>query len=239
MCEYSENLSKIPGIVHGFFDNSFGNMSTKITDRLSYVIKNRLSAMHYLNLNNNNFILAPLEHTNNVLFVDKNNLNTYLQENYDALVTDLENVVLAVTYADCVPIIMATEKASIIAIIHAGWRGIQQNIIKNTIDLIRANTTESLYASIGPCISQESFMVEKDVADRFDIYNKNIIFNTSNNKYFIDLLSIVIKQIKDENINNIDKVGGYTDKDLQKYFSYRIQKNKSGRHIALVSKSKL
>ena len=237
MCEYSENLSKIPGIAHGFFDNSFGNMSTKVPDRLSYVIRNRLSAMHYLNLNNNTFILAPLEHTNNVLFIDKNNLNSYSQESYDALVTNLENVVLAVTYADCVPIIMATEKGSIIAIIHAGWRGIQQNIIKNTIDLIRANTTESLYASIGPCISQESFMVEKDVADRFTIYNEDI--NINNNKYFINLLNIVIKQIKNENINNIDKVGGYTDKDLQKYFSYRIQKNKSGRHMALVSKSKL
>lgn len=239
MIEYSKQLSNISNLTHGFFDNYLGNMSLKTGDKLSCVIKNRLNALKFLHLSSKYYTQALLDHTSKALFVDKSILNKPFLQISDALITDLDDVVLAITYADCLPIIIASEKASIIGIIHAGWRGVQQNIIKKTINLIKEYTKENLYVSIGPCISHDYFMVDKDVAEKFDNYKDDIFYDKDKNKYFINILNIAIQQIKAEGIYNIEKVGGYTDKELQKYFSYRIQKDKAFRHMALVSKYKL
>jgi copper oxidase (laccase) domain-containing protein len=49
------------------------------------------------------------------------------EEKFDALVSDLENVLVGVKTADCVPVLIGDKKTKTFAAVHAGWRGTVQN----------------------------------------------------------------------------------------------------------------
>ena len=80
----------------------------------------------------------------------------------DALITSEKNVFLCTRTADCVPIFLFAKDQ--IAVIHAGWRGIAQEIVQKCctkMDCIEG-------AIIGPCISQRNYEVGIDVIDAFE-----------------------------------------------------------------------
>lgn len=52
---------------------------------------------------------------------------------YDAMVTSKKNLVLMVQTADCIPLVLADEKAEVVAAVHAGWRSLTKDIIPKTI----------------------------------------------------------------------------------------------------------
>lgn len=88
----------------------------------------------------------------------------------DALVTTLQNVCVAVTTADCVPILLYAPDVKAVAAVHAGWRGTVQEIARKTVLLL----TEQLHANpaclragIGPSIGPQAFEVGEEVVEAF------------------------------------------------------------------------
>ena len=69
-------------------------------------------------------------------------------EDGDALVTTLENSVLTVRVADCVPISLISEGGAI-AIIHAGWRGLLKGVLEETSNKLIATKPGKQMAVIG------------------------------------------------------------------------------------------
>lgn len=49
-------------------------------------------------------------------------------EGTDALITDLANVCIGVSTADCIPVLLYDVKTKALAAVHAGWRGTVKNI---------------------------------------------------------------------------------------------------------------
>ena len=85
----------------------------------------------------------------------------------DAIIASQPSSVCAVLTADCLPILLAAKDGSEIAAIHAGWRGLAQGIIEQTLS--RMNTPAAqLTAYIGPAISQDYFQVGAEVRAAFD-----------------------------------------------------------------------
>ena len=54
----------------------------------------------------------------------------------DALFTTEKGVGLAITHADCLAVIFYDPVHEAIAVIHAGWRGLVQNILARTVDAL-------------------------------------------------------------------------------------------------------
>ena len=77
----------------------------------------------------------------------------------DAHFTNKKNIALVVQTADCLPILIAS-KDQVLAI-HAGWRGIEQNIIEASRSAILSPPE---VAAIGPHIQKVSFEIGIDVA---------------------------------------------------------------------------
>ena len=84
----------------------------------------------------------------------------------DALVTRAARLGLAVSYADCVPVVIVAAGRTGFAAAHAGWRGMVDGIVgRAAAELARGGrlTAAVVGPSIGPCC----FTVGEDVRRRF------------------------------------------------------------------------
>ena len=88
----------------------------------------------------------------------------------DALVTDVPEVCIAVSTADCVPVLLYAPDVKAVAAVHAGWKGTVKHIVSNVMDHLNkmfGTQGEDVVACIGPSISLESFEVGDEVYDAF------------------------------------------------------------------------
>ena len=91
-------------------------------------------------------------------------------EGIDAIMTDVRDVVMGISTADCIPVIVYDSAHHVAAAIHAGWKGTRLRIVTKAIkEMQRLYGTDPSVctAAIGPGISQESFEVGQEVVDAF------------------------------------------------------------------------
>lgn len=245
--ECALSLNKIPGVVHGFFTRH-GGASTGALSSLNCcflrageshanVEKNRARAMTSLGLNGFKLVVPNLAHASNSLLIDDNSdFSAIGNFKADAVITSKSGIALGITYADCLPILVSSEDGDVVGAIHAGWRGIKCNVIKRTIDVIRKNYgPKLLMAAVGPAISQIGFSVTDEVLDFFlEQWPSHVQRDDQYGK--VDLTGIAMSQLHEAGINQIEKVGGFTDLRPECYFSHRRDKGKTGRHIAIIAK---
>jgi YfiH family protein len=89
----------------------------------------------------------------------------------DALITDIPDICIGVTTADCVPLLFFDPKQQVIAAAHAGWRGTRERIAAKTINSMTGTykcRTEDILVFIGPSISPKVYEVGKEVVQRFE-----------------------------------------------------------------------
>ncbi|OHC72292.1 MAG: multi-copper polyphenol oxidoreductase [Rhodocyclales bacterium RIFCSPLOWO2_02_FULL_63_24] len=84
----------------------------------------------------------------------------------DASFTRQRGVVCAVLTADCLPVLLCDEQATVVAIAHAGWRGLAAGVIEATVGAM-AVPGERLLAWLGPAIGAQAFEVGGEVRDVF------------------------------------------------------------------------
>lgn len=115
-------------------------------------------------------------HTDRIYQIDEDFLalpkekQTELLDGVDAVISNVPNVVLGISTADCIPVLVYDAGHHAAAAIHAGWKGTVLRIVEKTIDemaKIFATQPEQCTACIGPGISQESFEVGTEVLDQF------------------------------------------------------------------------
>jgi polyphenol oxidase len=88
----------------------------------------------------------------------------------DAVISDVHNLYLFLTFADCVPILLFDPRSGAVAAAHAGWRGTAEGIAG---EVVRAMTHEfgsrpaELRAAIGPSIGPCCYTVGPEVTERF------------------------------------------------------------------------
>lgn len=140
----------------------------------------------------------------------------------DALVSR-ENVFLALTVADCIPVYFYDEKNKIIGLAHAGWRGVAGKIVKNTLAKMSKLGAEKKMIKIvlGPGIKKCHFEIKEDIVDRFKKYPQFVI--NKNDKIFVDLFGIIKEQLLSSKIEeqNIFISSECTYENKKRYFSYR------------------
>ncbi|MEH6542653.1 MAG: peptidoglycan editing factor PgeF [Porticoccaceae bacterium] len=84
----------------------------------------------------------------------------------DAAWTRHSGVVCAVMTADCLPILICDRDASVVAAVHAGWRGLAAGVIGSTVTAL-AVEPQHLLAYLGPVICARCFEVGPEVRERF------------------------------------------------------------------------
>ncbi|MGG7662940.1 peptidoglycan editing factor PgeF [Dyadobacter sp. BHUBP1] len=161
-------------------------------------------------------------------------------EGFDALVTNVAGIQLAVTVADCTPILIYDPVTGAVAAIHAGWRGTVGGIVEKTVATMQKNygtRAEDCFGYVGTCIDECSFEVGEDVAQHFTPAYKRR--DEGAGKFFVDLKAsnrdqLTRSGIKPEQI----EVSPYsTVIHNQDYFSHRAEKGLTGRLLVTIGRT--
>ena len=158
-------------------------------------------------------------------------------EGYDALVTRRPGITLAVTVADCTPVLIYDPGQRAIAAIHAGWRGTVGEIARKAVlkmqEEFGTNPADCL-AYIGTCIDADSFEVGDEVAAHFADPHK--YFNEKAGKFYVDLKKANRDQLTGAGLadSNILLSAYSTVLNNDDYFSHRLEKGKTGRMLACI-----
>lgn len=83
----------------------------------------------------------------------------------DAIVSDEEDLALAILVADCLPVLLVDESSSRFAVVHAGWRGLAAGTIARSLEHFA--DARRVHAFVGPSISLEGYQVGPEVATHF------------------------------------------------------------------------
>jgi len=197
-------------------------------DNSKSILQNRKLALKNLNLSFNNLCYLKQVHGNAV------RVGKLGQQEGDALVTSERGLILAISIADCYPLLFYDGVNKVIGAAHCGWRGtvdkIAQNTINNMVEL--GAKPEHIKVAIGQGISQANFEVGNEVIEQF---NKKGFPNYcwKNNK--IDLIAcnkFVLQQsnVVEENVWVMNRCTFEDD-----FFSYRQDKGSTGRMWAVIS----
>ena len=139
----------------------------------------------------------------------------------DAAISREPNLRCAVMTADCVPVLLCNRQGTEVAAVHAGWQGLEQDIISHTLHAMQSSPSDVL-AWIGPAISQACYQVDDDLALRFAAYHDCIVADpTARNKYLLDLPGITAAQLTRAKVGYIENSAQCTYSDSRRFYSHR------------------
>lgn len=209
------------------------NLGRSSGDILENVIENRKRFFGSLGIDLSEITLSHQVHGTEILVAQQP--GNY--EGYDAIITNQSNIFVAVSVADCTPILIYDTKNQVVAAIHAGWRGTVKQIVLNTLQRMEAifgTNSQDCFAYVGTCIDECSFEVGDEVAVEFSNQFKR--FDGTRQKYFIDLKTANVAQLLAFGVPNsqIEISTFSTVLNNEDYFSHRLEKGKTGRMMAVI-----
>ncbi len=246
-----ENLQAISEIRH-FVSTRQGGVSEAPFDTLnvslrfddpSRVLQNRKILAEAVKMPAENFCWAQQVHGHRVALVgEKDRGRGRLTwddaiPNADAMITQTPYICLAVTSADCVPLLFYDPVQKAIGAAHSGWRGTVQKIATHTVQALQkyfGSHPRDLLVGIGPCISGAIYEVgsevETAVREAFGTEAGYLIPNTNTGKKHFDLVYANQQQLYALGIpeKNIEVSGFCTYQQADIFFSYRKQGGRTG-----------
>lgn len=161
----------------------------------------------------------------------------------DGYVTNQPGVVLAVFTADCVPVLLEDSEHGVIGAVHSGWRStvadIEGEAVKKMISLGAA--LEEIHVAIGPAIDRCCFEVGPEVIEAVDSLLGNgasRFYEPRGEKYMLDLRGVVAERLIQLGVlpEHIEKVGGCTMCNPDRYWSHRDTKGERGSMAAVIKR---
>jgi len=139
-------------------------------------------------------ILPKQIHSSEILIIERKDLSLKKEQLVgDAVITNQLNIWIGILVADCFPILIFDPINRVVAVVHAGWRGIEQNIHLKTIyylcKFVKCSL-KNLFIGIGPGIGSCCFEVEKEVSEKFKKRSSatQLLLNTLN--YAVPIISV-------------------------------------------------
>ncbi len=154
----------------------------------------------------------------------------------DALYTCSPDQVLAVTTADCLPILLFDPERGLIAAVHAGWRGTREGILEKALrTLLRENriSAATTRLAFGPCLQAENLEIGSDIAATLPKQHVRL----KRGRFTFDMPGANFEQALSAGIKarHIHIFSECTWNDPDRFFSHRRDKGITGRMAAVIA----
>ncbi|GHU12160.1 laccase domain protein [Betaproteobacteria bacterium] len=154
----------------------------------------------------------------------------------DAAVTRTVGRVCAVLTADCLPVLFCDEAGSVVAVAHAGWRGLAAGVLEATVAKM-ALAPACIMAWLGPAIGPTAFEVGGEVRAIFLAHDAEaeaaFVASRRAGKWLADLFVLARQRLAAMGGGQVYGGGVCTASDTGNFFSYR-REGQTGRFASLV-----
>ena len=133
----------------------------------------------------------------------------------DGLLTNQSGVLLGIYVADCAAVYLADRRTGAAGLVHSGRQGTELGIVPRAIGRMGeefGTRPEEVVAVVSPCIRPP--------------------------RYEVDIAGEIVRQLRDAGVPEaqVTDSGICTGADLGHYYSYRVEKGKTGRMLALLGR---
>ncbi|AHE67491.1 peptidoglycan editing factor PgeF [Legionella oakridgensis] len=223
---FALTTTRIGGFSQPPYDSN--NIALHVGDDETHVQKNRNQLRTTLMLPQEPVWLEQT-HSNRCIVVEEES-----QRLADAAITRDKTYPLAIMTADCLPIMLCDAQGTEIAAIHAGWRGLVNGIIENTLAKMHSSSSD-IMAWIGPAICQTCFEVGDDVWDVYVSrypYTKEA-FRKHNHRWLANLPQMAELILNTCGIAAVYQSSACTLEHEKQFYSYR-REAQTGRMATLI-----
>lgn len=141
----------------------------------------------------------------------------------DACIAHRTGSVCVVMTADCLPVLLCDKAGSVVAAVHAGWKGLAAGVIEAAV-LAMDVPPQNLMAWLGPAISQQAFEVGEEVRAVFvdaDQQAAAAFIPGQPGKYLADIYALARFRLSALGISQIYGGDRCTYSEPDQFFSYR------------------
>lgn len=138
----------------------------------------------------------------------------------DGLVTAEPGLALAVLVADCTPVLLADERAGVIAAVHAGRPGMTKGVVPQVISAMRDVGATNFAAAVGPSVCGRCYEVPLEMREAAASVRPESSAVSWTGTPAIDVASGVVAQLRDAGVDAITWVAGCAREETS-LFSYR------------------
>jgi YfiH family protein len=239
-------LSSIPGVSHRFFGRIGGtsphpfnalNTSHDVDDAPARVDENLARVRFQLGVGKSALFTAKQVHGSAVVVVDVASDPAEVRgRSADALLTRHQGHAVGVRTADCAPILLAVDDASVVVAVHAGWRGAVGGVIEAALLSLDVDPAR-VVAAVGPCIGIANFAVGPEVvaAAKNVVDVDGLVRSGLGDRAFLDLAGLCQRILVKAGIQRVDVVGGCTVDQAALYFSHRRDHGQTGRQLSAIA----
>ncbi len=157
----------------------------------------------------------------------------------DAAFIDKPGVGAVVMTADCLPVFFASKSGGRVAVAHAGWRGLLDGVLENTLSRF-PDAADEVLVWLGPAIGQCHFEVGEEVRDAFvqasasgDAVAQAFQESEITGKFFADLYRLARQRLQSQGVRFISGGEYCTFCDDERFYSYR-RENRTGRFASVI-----
>ncbi len=139
----------------------------------------------------------------------------------DGLITRALNTPISVTTADCVPLVLVAADA--VGVVHAGWRGLQSQIVQKCAHQMRASGSTPIKTLLGPHIHVADYAFSpEDLQPLAESMGPTVVGRTSSNEPAFDMFQAVLQQC---NAASLQLPEAAENTSSGKFFSHRVRQD--------------
>jgi hypothetical protein len=240
----SQDIAKLGWVQHAFLTRQGGvslspydslNLSDKNGDEKERVLRNKNLIARTFGFDPSRLVLLDQMQQDQILLLKKPIATFPSPLEYDALITNLPNLYLAILTADCLPIFVVDQKRKAIAAIHAGRNGTALHITAKVLTKMKQEfgcSSRDLFITVGPSIGACCYEIDETT---FHPEWKPFSTSKGTEKWMVNLAQINIAQMKGEGIKDeqISWINLCTHCCSDLFFSYR-REGRTGRQLSFI-----
>ncbi|MGN0069696.1 MAG: peptidoglycan editing factor PgeF [Prevotella sp.] len=152
------------------------NINSYCGDNMEAVAANRKALCNLLDIGTDRLVMPHQTHGTEMRIIDHTwqehtpKEKAALLEGIDCVMTNVPELCVGVSTADCIPILLYDRSKRVVCAVHAGWRGTVMHITEKAIRTMAkafSSQPEHIHAIIGPGISMKHFEVGEEVYCQF------------------------------------------------------------------------
>lgn len=210
--EYFPALGAISICRHAFLERIPGiNVSHDKAEVLNRLDAAHRAARREIGMADWPLLTAQQIHGNKIAVIDAPVRSDKEFAGCDGLITNQKKIALGIHVADCCAVYLVDPKTPAVGLVHSGKKGTEAAIASNAIQQMRkhfGSNPADLIVQLSPCIRPPH--------------------------YEIDFAAKIVEQCRAAGVEKIYDSGACTACDPARYYSYRAEKGKTGRMLALL-----